>query len=83
MSGWRQYRIDTSDIIPKEEDDCFIPADDPMWQHVGVDKIKTAVPQIMSNFDNSGTEKAKYMREHNVQPGTKEWFKLWFTNPNR
>ena len=28
------------------------------------------------------TQKAQYMREHNIRPGDKEWFKLWFAKPN-
>jgi len=28
-----------------------------------------------------GTEHGQYMRKHNVQPGTDEWFKLWFSRP--
>jgi hypothetical protein len=26
--------------------------------------------------------KAQYMVENNIKPGTKEWFKLWFAQPN-
>ena len=26
--------------------------------------------------------KAQYMHENNIKPGTKEWFKLWFAQPN-
>jgi hypothetical protein len=28
-----------------------------------------------------GTNKAEYMRQHNIRPGTDEWFKLWFARP--
>ena len=28
-----------------------------------------------------GTNKAEYMRQHNIKPGTDEWFKLWFARP--
>jgi len=28
-----------------------------------------------------GTDKAEYMRKHNIRPGTDEWFKLWFARP--
>jgi hypothetical protein len=28
-----------------------------------------------------GTNKAEYMRQHNIKPGTDEWFKLWFSRP--
>jgi hypothetical protein len=29
-----------------------------------------------------GTNKGQYMREHNIKPGTDEWFKLWFSRPS-
>jgi len=28
------------------------------------------------------TQKAQYMRENNIRPGDKEWFKLWFARPD-
>ena len=28
-----------------------------------------------------GTNKAEYMRKHNIKSGTDEWFKLWFARP--
>lgn len=28
------------------------------------------------------TRKAEYMRENNIRPGDKEWFKLWFAQPD-
>ena len=79
MREWRQFKISSSDIVPKEEDDCFIPPDDPMWNHIGADKIKSVAPAITNNFDNSGSEKARAMREQNIKPGTEAWFKLWFS----
>ena len=79
MSEWRQFKITSTDIVPKEVDDCFIPEDDPMWNHVGANKIKSIEPQIIQKFDNSGSEKSQYMREHNILPGTEAWFKLWFS----
>lgn len=33
------------------------------------------------NISHTGTEKSQYMKKHNVQPGTEEWFKLWFSRP--
>lgn len=29
----------------------------------------------------SGSDKRRLEREHNIQPGTPEWFKLWFGRP--
>jgi hypothetical protein len=34
-----------------------------------------------SNISITGTEKRKIEREKNIQPGTNEWFKLWFSLP--
>jgi len=33
------------------------------------------------NISVTGTEKKKIEREKNIQPGTEEWFKLWFSLP--
>ena len=33
------------------------------------------------NLSITGTEKAQYQRKHNIQPGTDDWFKLWFSRP--
>ena len=33
------------------------------------------------NLSMIGTKKAEYQRKHNIQPGTPEWFKLWFAQP--
>jgi hypothetical protein len=79
MSTWPQRRLTSADFLPKEEDDCFLPADDPVWQHTNVEKIKTHEPVIVVNPDNSGSEKARIMREQNIKPGTDDWFKLWFS----
>jgi hypothetical protein len=34
-----------------------------------------------SNISITGSEKRKLEREHNIEPGTPEWFKLWFSLP--
>ena len=34
-----------------------------------------------SNISITGNEKAELMRKHNIQPGTQEWFQLWFSKP--
>lgn len=36
---------------------------------------------VDSPLTHGGTEKGEYMRKHNIQPGTEEWFKLWFSRP--
>lgn len=38
--------------------------------------------KTQENISYTGTEKGEYQRKHNIQPGTPEWFKLWFSRPN-
>jgi hypothetical protein len=38
-------------------------------------------PSMGENISHSATEKAQYQRKHNIQPGTPEWFQLWFARP--
>ena len=44
----------------------------------GIDKEQ---PSVDENLSMIGTKKAEYQRKHNIQPGTPEWFKLWFAQP--
>jgi hypothetical protein len=37
---------------------------------------------VGSNTGLSSVEKRQYEREHNIRPGTDEWFKLWFAKPH-
>ena len=34
-----------------------------------------------SNPSITAMEKINYQKEHNIQPGTPEWFRLWFSLP--
>jgi hypothetical protein len=34
-----------------------------------------------SNISVTGNEKGELMKKHDIQPGTEEWFKLWFSRP--
>lgn len=36
---------------------------------------------VEENISVTGTEKRQIERERNIQPGTDEWFKLWFSRP--
>jgi hypothetical protein len=33
------------------------------------------------NMSVTGNEKEQLMKKHNIEPGTPEWFKLWFSLP--
>jgi hypothetical protein len=34
-----------------------------------------------SNISLTGNEKAQLQRKHDIEPGTPEWFQLWFSLP--
>ena len=47
-------------------------------------KLSGITPQVIgeeSNISITGNEKGQLMKKHNIQPGTKEWFQLWFSKP--
>ena len=46
----------------------------------GIDVAKDD-PSMGENLSYIGTQKAQYQRKHKIQPGTDEWFKLWFSKP--
>lgn len=43
--------------------------------------VKSALAPNGSNISITAAEKARLMREHNIRPGTDEWFRLWFSKP--
>ena len=51
----------------------------------GVNEFKGYKPYTLendgSNISVTGTEKRELEREHNIKPGTPEWFQLWFSKP--
>lgn len=47
----------------------------------GINEFKGYKPYGGSNISITGTEKRELEKKHNIQPGTKEWFKLWFSKP--
>lgn len=57
-------------------------------EEIDLDKLRklagitnTRSDSVDSPLTHGGTEKGEYMRKHNIQPGTDEWFKLWFSRP--
>jgi hypothetical protein len=47
----------------------------------GIDNTVGHSPSVGENVSHSATEKSEYQRKHRIQPGTQEWFKLWFARP--
>lgn len=48
----------------------------------GINEFKGYTAYNGSNISVTGTEKRQIEREQNIQPGTDEWFKLWFSLPH-
>lgn len=87
----RQIRV-TSETFRTPGDDPTIPDAyvDPvalaeLRKLAGIDSLSLMKPYTPApateNISHAGTEKSEYQRKHNVQPGTDEWFKLWFSRP--
>ena len=47
----------------------------------GYVKYDPVDPYGGSNVSLTGNEKGELMKQHNIKPGTSEWFKLWFSKP--
>lgn len=78
----RQLRFRSQDFVPQETaPDAFISESDlrELQRLAGVEPSVESMPGI--NISQTGMEKQRLEREHNIQPGTPEWFKLWFSLP--
>lgn len=47
----------------------------------GINEFRGFTPYEGSNISITGNEKRQLEKKHNIQPGTEEWFRLWFTRP--
>ena len=47
----------------------------------GINEPAVEEDSMGENLSITGTEKAQYQRQHTIQPGTDDWFKLWFSRP--
>lgn len=89
------YRITSENIIPNSNDDCYLSPTDPLNELkvitylAGINghgrlqeyRAQNQIAAQGSNISLTGNEKAKIQKEHNIRPGTPEWFKLWFSRP--
>ena len=86
----KQYRVTTQDFIQDSPDDCYLAPNDPIHELKalsglgglgGEARLHEYRAQQGSNISVTGTNKGELMRQNNIQPGTPEWFKLWFSLP--
>lgn len=52
-----------------------------LCQLAGIPAGSTLPPLSGSNISVTASEKRRLERERHIQPGTPEWFKLWFSLP--
>lgn len=48
-----------------------------LQEYKGVGSVQTNG----SNMSITANEKIQYQHSNNIQPGTQEWFRLWFSKP--
>jgi hypothetical protein len=85
----RQRRFSASDFVPQGEqghEDAVLDPNDPIHEMARLAGVRTERPVQEnycqgSNISKTASEKAALMKQHNIQPGTEEWFKLWFSLP--
>lgn len=91
----KQYKITTEHLPQDSDEDCYLAPEDPIHELKVVQylaglggearlqeyRAHNAAVNQGSNITATAAENARIMREQNIQPGTKEWFKLWFSLP--
>lgn len=84
----KQYRITADSFVSETTQipDAHIDSEDLAnlqrlagIQTIGVGQLSTN--NEGSNISKTANEKAQLMKKHNIQPGTPEWFQLWFSRP--
>lgn len=92
----KQYKIKSEHINLDSPDDAYLASDDPIQELKVITYLAGLNSQNRlheyklknqnydhqgSNISLTGNEKSEIQKERNIQPGTPEWFKLWFTRP--
>jgi len=54
---------------------------DELRRLAGINEFKGYTPYEGSNISVTGTEKRRIEKEKGIEPGTDEWFQLWFSRP--
>ena len=55
---------------------------DELKKLAGINEFKGYTEYVPENLSITGTEKQRLEKKHNIEPGTPEWFKLWFSMPH-
>ena len=85
----KQYYITKENITQSSPDDCYLSPTDPIQElkisaYMGGLGAEARLAEYRAvaaeaNKVNTGeANKAQYMKENNIKPGTPAWFELWF-----
>ena len=86
----KQYRITHKDLSQDSDEDCYLAPNDPIHELKalaglgglgGEARLHEYRANQGSNISVTGMEKSDLMKQHDIRPGTPEWFKLWFSLP--
>ena len=86
----KQYRITTENLNQDSPDDCYLAPDDPVQELKilsgmgglgGQARLHEYRVNQGSNISVTGDATGQLQKKLNIQPGTPEWFKLWFSLP--
>lgn len=86
----KQYRITSQDLNQDSPEDCYLAPDDPVQELKilsgmgglgGEARLHEYKANQGSNISVTGDSKGELMKQHNIKPGTPEWFRLWFSLP--
>ena len=88
---FKQYSIRTQDYSQDNIPDAVLDSADPIHEIKalagigGLAKLQeytsSQTSDEGSNCSITAAEKSNYQQQHNVKPGTPEWFRLWFSKP--
>lgn len=85
----KQIKFTSSNFVPEGETgnpDTVLDENDPIHELkalAGVNNSKQPNWQQYDgmNISRTGMEKRELEKKHNIQPGSPEWFQLWFSLP--
>lgn len=86
----KQYKITSENLNQDSADDCVLDPSDPIHEIKSLQylaglghsaRLHEYKVDQGSNISVTGMENQKIEKEHNIKPGTPEWFKLWFSKP--
>ncbi len=80
----KQYSFRSRDLVPEESVPDAVLSDDDLrnlQQLAGIAPQNQPLPENITNISHTAMEKVNLMKQHNIKPGTPEWFQLWFSLP--